>query len=303
MTPKSFERLSHALLRHAPGDRAGEPGLRAALAQAAGHPGKLVRAHLVLSGAIYHGLRTDSAERLACAVEYFHTASLVLDDLPCMDDATLRRGRACLHRAHGEATTILAALALINRAYSLIGDAMAGAPRAVRTRANASLERCLGVAGLVGGQAWDLAFARSDRSARTVGRIAGAKTGALFELAILLPATLARPSAAEWQALRALCVYWGQAFQIADDLRDVLASSYEAGKTTGRDQLLARPNLACVLGVPAARSRLRRLALQSSRALARLAAAGGGRWSYLAEAGADLARLLADLDDAEGAAA
>ncbi len=299
MAPTARERLAAALIHHAPAVPGAEPLLRAALAQVTAHPGKLLRAQLVAAAAEQHGSRAAAA-RLACAVEYFHAASLVLDDLPCMDNAITRRGRPCLHRQHGEATAILASLALINRAYALVGDAFAERPRTVRRAATACLDRCLGVGGLVGGQAWDLAFARTERSARRVGMIAAAKTGALFELAILLPAALARPAAAERRALRALCVYWGQWFQIADDLRDVLASSYEAGKTTGRDRQLTRPNLALALGVPAARRRLARLGAQSQRVLAGLE---GARWSYLRAAAAEFSAVFAIPDEAQSAAA
>jgi geranylgeranyl pyrophosphate synthase len=236
-------------------------------------------------------------------VEYFHTASVVLDDLPCMDDATQRRGRTCVHRQQGEATAILASLTLINRAYALVHEVLAAQPRRVRVDAMECLDRCLGTAGLVGGQAWDLAFARTDRSAATVSRIAAAKTGALFALAIMLPASLAKPRPAERRALRALCVYWGQLFQIGDDLRDVVSSSFEAGKTTGRDRLLARPNLALALGVPAARARLARLAAQADRALATLEACGGDRWHYLREAGATMAQALVIRDESHCVAA
>jgi geranylgeranyl diphosphate synthase type II len=302
VSPAAYGSLAQALLRHAPADAGAEPHLRAALVQVAGTPGKLVRAQLVATAGARHGLRRDEAEQLACAVEYFHVASLVLDDLPCMDDAALRRGQPCVHRRHGDATAILAALALINRAYALIGDALVRQPRAVRAAATACLDRCLGVAGLVGGQAWDLAFAQTDRTARTVGRIAAAKTGALFALAILLPAELARPTPAERRNLRALCVYWGQLFQIADDLRDVLASTYAAGKTTGRDQELTRPNLALALGVPTARRRLDRLARQAECVLRRLGGEGEGRWDYLVAVSATLARGLAVPEEAASAA-
>lgn len=302
MTGDRSDSLVQALLRHAPIDAGAEPHLRAALVQVVGTPGKLVRAQLVATAGVRHGLRPAAAAQLACAVEYFHVASLVLDDLPCMDDAMLRRGQPCVHRRHGDATAILAALALINRAYALIGDALARQPRAVRAAATACLDRCLGVAGLVGGQAWDLAFAQTDRTARTVGRIAAAKTGALFALAILLPAELARPTPAERRNLRALCVYWGQLFQIADDLRDVLASTCAAGKTTGRDQELTRPNLALALGVPAARRRLERLAWQAERVLRRLSGTGEGRWDYLVAVSKTLARGLAVPEEAASAA-
>ena len=108
------------------------------------HSGKLFRAQLVISAACRHGLRATSSRQLAGAIEYFHTASLVLDDLPCMDDASLRRGLPCIHRQHGDATAILVALALINRAYALIGQTFASRPQRIRAQANACLDRCLG---------------------------------------------------------------------------------------------------------------------------------------------------------------
>jgi geranylgeranyl pyrophosphate synthase len=303
MNPDLFERLATALVRHAPAAADSEPHLRAALGQAVAHPGKLLRAALVLTGAEHHGLAPRHAERLACAVEYFHVASLVLDDLPCMDDAQLRRGQPCVHRRHGDATAILAALALINRAYALVGEALAAQPQRVRSAATAALDRALGLAGLVGGQAWDLAFAQTDRTAARVSRIAAAKTGALFQLAVLLPAALARPTAAERRHLRALCVYWGQLFQIADDLRDVASSPFVEGKTTGRDAALTRPNLALALGFGPARKRLARLHAQGGRALGRLETDGGARWSYLRRAGAALVVAVALPRARESAAA
>jgi geranylgeranyl pyrophosphate synthase len=306
-TPSDFSEhaeagLASALVRHAPADWGMETRLRAAIDQIVGRPGKLLRARLVYAGARRHGLRPADAERLACAVEYFHAASLVLDDLPCMDDAAVRRGVPCVHRQHGEATAILASLALINRAYRLIHESLAARPRAVREAANRCVERCLGVAGIVGGQAWDLAFAETDQSARRVSRIAAAKTGALFELAVLLPAELARPAAGERRALRALCVYWGQLFQIADDVRDIVSSTYAAGKTTGRDRRLVRPNLAVALGAPAACVRMARLVRLADRALARLAARDVDRWSYLLGAGQALSRSVAVPEEAASAA-
>ena len=303
MHAPSFDRLAAALVRHAPRAPFVESHLEAALAQTVGRTGKLFRAHLVYTAAGRHGLKRRAAEKLACAVEYFHAASLVLDDLPCMDNATLRRGLPCIHRQHGEATAILVALALINRAYFLAGDALATQPARVRAEARRCLDRCLGVAGLVGGQAWDLAFAGTSRSPRVIGSIAAAKTGALFELAILLPAALARPRTHERRALRALCVYWGQLFQAADDLRDVLSSSYVSGKSAGRDQQLTRPNLALALGVPAVRERVARLTRQSSRVVDGLVSGENSRWGYLGEAGAAMRKLLSIPDESRTAAA
>lgn len=285
--------LRLALARYLPAASRSEPRLAAALRQGAEHPGKLVRGCLVLAASRRHGLSMAHALRLACAVEYFHTASLLIDDLPCMDDAATRRGQPCVHRRHGDATAILAALALINRAYALVGEALSGQSLTVRRQAVAWLDRGLGLDGLVGGQAWDLAFARTDRSASLVSRIAAGKTGALLALAVQLPAVLARPSRAERQALNALCVYWGQFYQAADDLADVLTTSLESGKTSGRDRQLARPNLALVLGVPQTQRRVLRLRGQAERALARLRGSHPTKWNYLVALHAAFTRMPA----------
>lgn len=274
--------VARALVENSPATPQTEAHLRAVLDHATGTPGKLVRARLVYAAAATHGLDEDEALQLACAVEYFHLASLLLDDLPCMDNAETRRGQACAHRVHGDASVILAALALINRAYALSGFALARMPGFVRLQAHACIDACLGPSGLVGGQASDLRFAESDLSARAVSRIAAAKTGALFWLAVYLPALASGPDARERRSLKALCVYWGLAFQALDDLGDVLTTSVESGKTTGRDRALARPNLALALGVPAARARVARLTVQAGREVDALLASHPNRYDYLA---------------------
>lgn len=296
-------RIAQALLRHAPHTADLEPRLQSALAQLISRPGKLVRPQLAVTAAHAHGLPLRRALELGCAIEFFHTASLVLDDLPCMDDATLRRGIPCVHRQHGDATAILTALALINRAYALVHSAFSAQPRALRAQASACLDRALGAAGLVGGQAWDLAFARTERTPRDVSRIAALKTGALFELVVFLPALLARPRRTERRALRALAIYWGQIFQVSDDLRDVLSSTYAEGKTTQRDRVLARPNLALALGLPHARARLARLHRQARRTLAALRASHPRRWRYLEPAASALLDATALPDEPRHAAA
>jgi geranylgeranyl pyrophosphate synthase len=275
-------RLAAALVEHAPAGPHTEPSLRALVTDIAAHPGKLFRARLVLATTSAHGVDEAAGLLLATAVEYFHLASLLLDDLPCMDNAETRRGRPCAHRVHGEATAILAALAFINRAYALIGLALIAQPPSMRLQMQSCLDACLGSAGLVGGQAFDLRFAASDRSARTVCRVAMAKTGTLFWLGLILPALLAAPDRFEARALEVLCMYWGLAFQALDDLQDVLATSVAAGKTTGRDRELIRPNLAVTLGVPRTRGRIQRLLSQADAKIRTLVRARPA-WSYLEE--------------------
>lgn len=272
--------LSESLREHAPRAAGMEPHLGAAISQTAMSSGSLLRARLVHAGGCSHGLSEGLARQLACAVEYFHAASLLLDDLPCMDDATVRRGQPCVHRVHGEATAILAALAFINRAHVLIGLAYAAHAPAVRVRAALLLDDTLGIAGLVGGQARDLRFGEGATDRREIAVIAAGKTGALFRLALVLPALAIEPSAQEFHLLKALALYWGQLFQACDDMKDVVGSLMNAGKDTGRDQALRRPNLVNALGPGATQRRIDRLESQIERACQRLRE-HGPRWAYL----------------------
>lgn len=282
LSPETGAVLLAALRENSPGHGAAELHLRAALDEATGHPGRLLRARLIYTALRTHGVDESAALQFACAIEYYHVASLLLDDLPAMDDASLRRGRECVHRVHGEATAILASLALINRAYALIGFALADQPFGLRVRATACLDAALGTAGIIGGQARDLRYGEGRPSAREVSAIALGKTGALFTLSVYLPGLFAQPGDEERHRLKALCVYWGLAYQAADDVQDVLSNPAVAGKTTGRDRALARPNLAAAVGLGEARRRVVRLGGLAERTLARLQALDS-RWSYLGE--------------------
>jgi geranylgeranyl pyrophosphate synthase len=273
--------LTAALLAHSPVTKTTDPHLAAALNDALGQPGRLVRAQLVLRGGLVHGLPENDALALATAVEYFHLASLLLDDLPCMDNSTTRRERPCLHQTHGVASTILTALALINRAYALTNDVLSRVPPVAQIGARRCLEIVLGASGILDGQSRDLSYGASPRSEREVLHIAAKKTGSLFALAVYLPALLGKPSSSELRAVRALCVYWGLIYQVIDDLNDVLSTSRETGKSSGGDHLLNRPNLALAIGVPAARLRLSRLFALASHTIQRLSR--NNRWNYLEE--------------------
>ena len=124
------------------------------------------------------GVAEARACDLACGIEYLHTASLVFDDLPAMDDARLRRGGVCIHVTHGEGIAMLAALALINRGYALLWRAIGDAPPDGRRAAAELIEDCLGGAGLVGGQALDLRGWREQQDVAGVTEVAVRKTAA-----------------------------------------------------------------------------------------------------------------------------
>jgi geranylgeranyl pyrophosphate synthase len=222
---------------------------------------------MVLQIGLAFRLADDAALNLAVALEYFHTSSLIFDDLPCMDNAADRRGVPCVHREYGEHQAILAALALINRAYALAWQAIADSPRNTQRQAREYLEQCLGVAGLLNGQSLDLSYAALPHTRETTEGIAHRKTVSLIRLTLVLPAILGGASPREIQLLERISVCWGLGYQIVDDLKDVLQNSKQTGKTANRDALLDRPNIATAIGVAAAADRLMRLIRLGDRAL------------------------------------
>jgi geranylgeranyl pyrophosphate synthase len=235
-----------------------DPHFEEALRHVLDNPGSLVRPRMVFQVATAYGLDEDAAKDLAIALEYFHTASLVFDDLPCMDNALERRGVPCVHFAFGEAGAILTALALINRAYALSWQAVSVSSPHVQPRALAYIEQCLGVNGLLNGQSLDLHYSTLPHNRETTERIARGKTVSLIRLTLVLPAMLGGASAREIQLLERIALYWGLGYQMVDDLKDVLESAAQAGKTVARDLLLDRPNVASAMGVPAAVERFTR---------------------------------------------
>jgi geranylgeranyl pyrophosphate synthase len=244
-----------ALYRNSLPVLAREPRLRGVMSDMLDAPGGLVRLRLGLLAGKLLGLPTDAARSLATAFEYFHTASLLLDDLPCMDNADERRGRATAHVTHGEAPALLGALAFINRAYSLLWRSFAGALPMYRDRAATYAEHCLGASGVLDGQSLDLNFTDTDGSARTAARASLGKTVSLLRLTLVTPAHLAGADKYETMLLDRLAVYWGLAYQIADDFNDLHPGS-DTRKTAGRDAVQGRPNFVLAAGSKAAVDRL-----------------------------------------------
>jgi geranylgeranyl diphosphate synthase, type II len=170
-----------------------------------------------------------------CAIEMVHTASLILDDLPSMDDAKTRRGRPTCHVVHGEATAILAAFALQNRAFEILAEGWEGGPdAAARQRVAGELCRAIGTDGMIAGQSLDLRMTDREIDFPTLEFIHSRKTGALFMAAAALGALSARARPAELAAVVAYAKNLGLAFQIVDDLIDVTGGA-ESGKDTGKD--------------------------------------------------------------------
>jgi geranylgeranyl diphosphate synthase type II len=227
-------RVEDALREVAPGGRAA--AVEAAVQSSLFAPAKRLRPILALM--VADVLRGNAASVLpaACALELVHTASLILDDLPSMDDARSRRGRPACHVAHGEATAILAAFALLNRAFEVLAEGWRGAPPAeTRAALAADLARAVGPAGMIAGQSADLQATGRALDFATLEFIHSHKTGALFMASASVGAAAARATADERAALVAYAKNLGLAFQIVDDLIDATGTAAGAGKDVGKD--------------------------------------------------------------------
>jgi geranylgeranyl diphosphate synthase, type II len=225
-------------------------------------PSKRVRPVLTLLCAELCGGRQDRALPVAAAIELVHAASLILDDLPSMDDAPLRRGKPSNHKAFGEAIAILAAFALLNDAYGAIARAC-DPPLAARL--TALLSESVGLDGLVGGQADDLLATDQQIDFEMLERIHRGKTGALFVAAATAGAHTADAPADALAALGAYAKNLGLAFQIVDDLLDVEGDPAQTGKAVRSDA--RKTTFVSFSGVEGARMLARELCDTADRAL------------------------------------
>ena len=257
-----------------------EPRLAAALCTVLSRPGSLVRAVSAYLVGLAMGMTEEGARSLGCGIEYLHTASLIFDDFPAMDDAQLRRDGPCLHVSHGEAVATLAALALINRGYSLIWQTINQAHPSRRAEAGNWVDSKLGVHGLLGGQAWDLHGWDGQQTAAEVSEIAARKTADLLRLTLVLPAIVGHGSRREIRLLDRLALLRGLAYQAADDTKDLFSNESSSGKTGGRDQQLGRPNLVVAEGFAAAIARCARLVAMGDR-VQRTLPGPASRWNML----------------------
>ena len=224
------------------------------------------------------GIDICSSERLAEGIEFFHHASLIFDDLPCMDNAEERRGRRCLHRVTSESKAILAALALINRAYAALWKLSAQYPQYCN-RAAKVVERFIGELGILDGQDRDLSFCAA-LGAKEVKAIATLKTGALLQLTLLLPAVLTGTSFSECLRLSRMARAWGISYQILDDFSDLMPSLGGKEKTPFQDLRLDRPNLVIAMGQTRAFAELQNYLKQGHRQIKSLVTTDA-KWDFL----------------------
>ena len=230
--------------------------------------GKRLRPFLVIQSAALFGVEPKRALRAAAAIECVHTYSLVHDDLPCMDDDDLRRGRATTHRAFDEATAVLAGDALLTIAFEILGGRETHSSGEVRARLVSELARASGTLGMIGGQMIDIEAPEHSFGVDEVIHLQRLKTGALFEFCCVAGPILAEAGAEHENRLREYARDFGLIFQITDDLLDVLSTAEKTGKAVGKDAEKGKATLVSLLGVEAARARAQDLARAASELIA-----------------------------------
>ncbi len=243
--------------------RGGDGQVERAMAYTALAPSKQVRAVLVLACAELCRGQIDRAVPAAAAIELVHSSSLILDDLPSMDNAPLRRGRRANHLEFGEAIAILAAFGLLNLAFGTFTRAY---QPELASRLSAITSEAIGPAGLIGGQAIDLLATDQQISFETLERIHRGKTGALFVAAATCGAITAGAAAEPIAALTAFAKNLGLAFQIVDDLLDVEGDPAQTGKAIREDA--RKTTFVSFSGVDGARELAAELCQTADRALA-----------------------------------
>jgi farnesyl diphosphate synthase len=229
--------------------------------------GKRLRPFLVVASGDLFDVAHDFSLRVAAAAEMVHCYSLIHDDLPCMDDADLRRGRPSVHRQYDEATAVLAGDALLTLAFEVLAQPATHIDAEVRTQLVRALAVAAGPAGMVGGQAIDLSSMNHDLDPASITRMQSLKTGAMIGFCCEAGAVLGHADPPKRHALRAYAHDLGLAFQIADDLLDAEGAVQDLGKPVRQDAARGKATLVEVMGADRARAQANMLSEQARRHL------------------------------------
>jgi farnesyl diphosphate synthase len=234
--------------------------------------GKRLRPLLVLAAheAVCQGdgaATREAALRAACAVELIHAYSLVHDDMPCMDNDVLRRGKPTVHVRFGEAGALLAGDALQALAFEFLTPQDGSVEPVTQARLCALLARAAGSSGMAGGQAIDLASVGLPLTESQLRQMHELKTGALLQASVVMGSECAAPSAQALQALQTYGAAMGLAFQVVDDILDVTADSTTLGKTAGKDADNNKPTYVSLMGLQASQDYAQQLLGQALAAL------------------------------------
>jgi farnesyl diphosphate synthase len=257
---RSTERVDQAILKSFDEQVSAASGLKTAMHYAATGGGKRVRPLLIYATASLTGKELDQVpgvDACAVAVELFHTYSLVHDDLPCMDNDDLRRGRPTVHKAFDEASALLVGDALQTMAFQLI--AQSALNDAQKVQVITSLSMAGGMAGMAGGQAIDLASVGKQLKQNELEQMHRLKTGALLRTAVQIGAIAVNFNEQEKKSLDVFASALGLAFQVVDDVLDASSDSQTLGKTAGKDAAANKPTFVSLMGLDGAREFARQL--------------------------------------------
>ena len=262
------DRVTVALDQLIPPAQGPEADLMRAMRHSALANGKRMRPFYVIeTGAIFEAPE-KSLLRTAAALECVHCYSLIHDDLPCMDDDDFRRGQPTVHKAFSEATAVLAGDALLTLAFKILANRETHQDAHIRLKLLERLADNAGALGMVGGQMIDMLEDESPRDLNTITRMQRLKTGALISYSVEAGAIIGGANEMERQALHGFAHDLGLAYQISDDLLDATGDEDDVGKPLRTDESAGKANFVTLLGVEAARERVRLLAAQAKEHLA-----------------------------------
>jgi farnesyl diphosphate synthase len=230
--------------------------------------GKRLRPFLVLTSSKLFAVDRANALRVAASIEVLHTYSLIHDDLPCMDDDDLRRGRPTTHIAFDEMTAVLAGDALLTLAFEILADPRTHASADVRSRLISRLAEAAGRHGMIGGQMIDMLAPDRTLTSDDIIHLQRLKTGQLFEFSCEAGAILGQAPGEDRDRLRAYARDMGLVFQITDDLLDVTSSVEKTGKAVGKDSEQGKATFVSILGSARAREEAAKLAERAVRTVA-----------------------------------
>jgi farnesyl diphosphate synthase len=242
-------------------------GLGEAMRYAVLGGGKRLRPLLALAASESLGGHAGAAMRAACALELIHAYSLVHDDMPCMDNDVLRRGKATVHVKFGQASALLAGDALQAFAFELLTPQDGSVPAPMQARLCGLLARAAGEAGMAGGQAIDLASVGKALDEAQLKNMHELKTGALLQASVMMGVACAEATADQSKALSHYGHAMGLAFQVVDDILDVTADSATLGKTAGKDAQAGKPTYVSILGLERSQAYAQELYVQAMTAL------------------------------------
>lgn len=235
--------------------------------------GKRLRPFLVIETARMLGGDLNNAMVIGCSLECLHVYSLIHDDLPCMDDDELRRGRPTVHKAYDEAIAVLAGDGLLTHAFALLGQDICHDDPLIRAKLVCELAQKGGVSGMIGGQVIDITVSETDRDEALITRLQAMKTGALIDYAVRAGGIMSGAGDETLESLSAYARDMGLAFQIQDDILDVEGDAVMMGKAVGKDENLGKATFVSLLGLEAAKDKAKSLGEQAKAHLSPFGAA------------------------------